>query len=444
MGCIMKFYNRTNELLSLQTLYSQSEAQGRMSVLTGRRRVGKTMLAIEFARRHKHIYLFVSKKSEHLLCDEFLQQIRSEFELPVVGQITAFKDIFQILLEVSLKEQFTLIVDEFQEFYNINPGIFSDVQYLWDRYKQKSKLNLIFIGSVYSLMNKIFKDSKEPLFNRADRQFFVNAFSIQDMAAILRDYKQSSIRTIFEYFVITGAMPIYIDLLVSNSAFSLDKILDFILHPNSPLLYEGKNVLVEEFGKEYSTYFSILSLIASGKTARPEIESILERNIGGYIERLESDFTILSKYLPVGAKPGSRLVKYKIQDNFLNFWFRFIYRNMSAIEIENFDYVKDIINRDFSTYSGLLLEKMFRQLIAAGKQYNVVGAYWDRKGENEIDIVAVNDIKKKILLAEVKLDNNKTDINKLKSKAEKLLLTYPGYTPDFEKLSLADIEGFLK
>ncbi|MEN6384112.1 MAG: DUF234 domain-containing protein [Phycisphaerales bacterium] len=52
----------------------------------------------------------------------------------------------------------------------------------------------------------------------------------------------------------------------------------------------------------------------------------------------------------INAKPGSRLVKYKIHDNFLNFWFRFIYRNMSAIEIENFDYVKDIIKRDFKAY----------------------------------------------------------------------------------------------
>jgi uncharacterized protein len=440
----MKFFNRTNELTALQTLYSQSEIQGRMSVLTGRRRVGKTMLAIEFARKHKHIYLFVSKKSEHLLCDEFLQQIRGEFELPVIGHITSFKDVFRLLLEISSKENFTLIVDEFQEFYNINPGVFSDVQHLWDSYKQKSKLNLIFIGSVYSLMNKIFKDTKEPLFNRADRHFFINAFSIQDMATILKEYNQNSIKTLFEYFVITGAMPIYTDLLVSNGAFSLDKILDFILQPNSPLLYEGKNVLVEEFGKEYSTYFSILSLIASGKTARPEIESILERNIGGYIEKLESDFAILSKHMPVNAKPGSRIVKYKIQDNFLNFWFRFIYRNMSAIEIGNFDYVKDIINRDFSTYSGVLLEKMFHQLIAAGKQYNVVGSYWDRKGENEIDVVAVNDIKKKILLAEVKLDSNKIDINKLKVKAEKLLRSYPGYTQNLEKLGLEDIEKFLK
>ncbi|HBR19471.1 MAG TPA: hypothetical protein DD726_04580 [Phycisphaerales bacterium] len=48
----MKFYNRKNELLALQTLYSQSAIQGHMTVLTGRRRVGKTMLAIEFAHRH--------------------------------------------------------------------------------------------------------------------------------------------------------------------------------------------------------------------------------------------------------------------------------------------------------------------------------------------------------------------------------------------------------
>jgi uncharacterized protein len=440
----MKFYNRKNELSVLQTLYRQSTRGGRMTVLTGRRRVGKTMLATEFARRHKYIYLFISKKSEHLLCEEFLLQIRDEFEVPVVGQITSFKDIFQLLLELSLKKHFSLIVDEFQEFFNINPGLFSEIQHLWDRYKHRSKMNLIFIGSVYSLMNKIFMDSKEPLFNRADRHLLINSFSIRDMAAVLGDHRQDSARTIFDYFIITGCMPIYIDMLVSNKAFTLDAILNFILHPNSPLLCEGKNVLIEEFGKEYNTYFSILSLIASGKTARPEIESILERNIGGYIDKLEGDFAILSKHIPVGAKPGSRLIKYKIQDNFLNFWFRFIYRNISAIEIGNFDYVKDIIRRDFNTYSGIMLEKMFRQLIADGKQYNIVGSYWDRKSENEIDIVAVNDIQKKLLLAEVKLDKHKISLEKLKEKAKTLLQRYPDYTPEFEALSLSDTLSFIQ
>jgi len=440
----MKFYNRKEELKVLRTLYRQCATQGKMTVLTGRRRVGKTLLATEFAQKQPHIYLFISRKSESLLCEEFLREIRQVFDLPVIGQISMFKEIIQLLLELSLKKHFTLIVDEFQEFYTINSSVYSDIQNLWDRYKRKSKLNMIFIGSVYSLMNKIFQDSKEPLFNRADRQLLIKPFPVKEMAKVLKDFEQNSTRTLFDYYVITGGMPIYIDLLATNNAFSLNDILDFILHANSPLLYEGKNVLVEEFGKEYNTYFSILSLIASGKTSRPEIESILERNIGGYIDRLESDFAIIGKRTPINAKPGARFVKYHLKDNFLNFWFRFIYRNMSAIETGNFEYVKDLINRDYSTYCGPMLEKMFHDLLSTQKQYNKIGTYWDRKSENEIDIVAVNEMKKKVFLAEVKLDMGKISIEKLKKKSEKLLLSYREYKTEFKALSMVNIVDYLK
>jgi AAA+ ATPase superfamily predicted ATPase len=439
----MKFYNRQTELNDLAALCRQSKKQGKMVILTGRRRVGKTMLALEFAKNHKFIYLFVSKKTEELLCQEFIAEIKSNFDTPVIGEIRHFKDILKLLLEISVKHNFTLIIDEFQEFYNINPAVFSEVQNLWDAYKHKSKINLIFIGSVYSLMYKIFMNAKEPLFNRADRVFSIKPFTIQNAALILKDYNNFSLKNLFNYYVFTGCMPRYIDTLVSNDIFSLNGIIDFALSSNSPFLNEGKNILIEEFGKEYNTYFSILSLIASGKTARPEIESILERNIGGYLDRLEKDFGIIEKYKPFDAKQGSRLQKYRIVDNFLIFWFRFIYSNWSAIETENFDYVKQIIRRDYDTYSGRMLEKFFRELILSSGKYNVVGSYWDRKGENEIDIVAINEIKKNILFAEVKLNKSKISIAKLKEKSQKLLDSYKHFKVELKPLSLEDADEYL-
>ena len=69
----MKFYNRETELAELATLYAQAESAGRMTVLTGRRRVGKTLLALESAKDHKYLYLFVSKKAEALLCQEYVE-----------------------------------------------------------------------------------------------------------------------------------------------------------------------------------------------------------------------------------------------------------------------------------------------------------------------------------------------------------------------------------
>ncbi len=443
----MKFYNRESELAELNKLLGQAKRSARMTVLTGRRRVGKTLLSLELvahAKEQKYIYFFVAKKSEALLCEEYLQEIKQLFpDHPVAGEIRLFKDIFHLLLQIAQKEHFTLIVDEFQEFYNINPAVYSEIQKLWDLNKDRCRLNVIFIGSVYSLMHKIFQNSKESLFNRTDRILSIKPFSVKTMSGILHDYKINDSKTLFNYFVFTGGLPKYIDLLVENKAFSLNAILEFMIESNSPFINEGRNLLIEEFGKEYGTYFSILELISTGKTARTEIESILESNVGGYLDRLERDYAIITKYKPINAKPNSRSQKYSIVDNFLNFWFHFIYRNRSAIETGNFEYVKEVIKRDYSTYCGKLLEYFYHDLFAESNKYNLIGCYWENGNVNEIDLVAMNDMKKEVLVAEIKLNKRKINLNELKEKAKRLVADYPKYKFQWLSLSLDDIEKFL-
>ncbi|GAJ18084.1 unnamed protein product, partial [marine sediment metagenome] len=152
-----------------------------------------------------------------------------------------------------------------------------------------------------------------------------------------------------------------------------------------------------------------LSLIASSKTSRTDIESILEKDIGGYLARLEKDYSIIKSVRPLLAKPNARVQKYFIEDNFLNFWFRFVYKYRNAIEIGNYKYVNDIVERDFITYSGHFLEKYFIEKLALTKQYSLIGNYWERRNKNEIDIVAINEKEKKVVIGEVKL--NSANIN---------------------------------
>jgi len=442
----MKFYNRERELAELRKLYKQTATQARMTVITGRRRVGKTSLALEFVKDHKHLYLFVSKKPETLLCMEFLENIRENFNVPVVGEIKTFREIFLILIELSKKECFTVILDEFQEFYNINPAVYSEIQHLWDVNKTKCKMNLICIGSVYSLMHKIFEEKKEPLFGRADRNLFLKPFPIRTIQEVLADNGSKgnkSVKSLFDVYVLTGGLPKYLELLTTNSALTFEKMMDFVLQTDSPFINEGKNLLIEEFGKEYGTYFSILELFSMGKTARTEIESLLEVDIGGYLDRLENDFGLISKHKPINAKPNSRTQKYKIRDNFLNFWFRFIYRNKSAIETGNFQYVRDIIDRDYDAYSGVLLERCFHELLADTGKFNQVGSYWERGNLNEIDLVAINDLKKHIVLADIKLNKSKLNMGQLKDKAKELLASYPGYEVEWLGLSLENIADYV-
>jgi len=432
----MKFYNREKELKNLRAIDSASKVSSKMTVIVGRRRIGKTKL-IQEAYAEK-IYLFVSKKNEALLCEEFISIIQNSLDVKVFGQITKFKDLFEYLMDLSRTQAFTLVIDEFQEFLQINDSIYADMQNIWDTYKDNSKMNLVLSGSIYSLMKKIFEDKKEPLFGRANNKIHLKPFNIKTIQEILEEnYPKYTSDDLLSFYILTGGVAKYVEILVDHRAFTLEKQLDIIFDEYSLFLEEGKNLLVEEFGKEYTTYFSILSLISSSKTARVEIESILGKNVGGYLDRLENEYTIIKKVKPIFAKEGSRTLRYEIIDNFFNFWFRFIYKYKSAIEIENFEYVKEIVHRDYTTYSGRFLEKYFIEKLKLTNHYSAIGTYWERGNKNEIDIVALNDEAKTMLVAEVKRQAHKIDLNQLKDKAEKLVskhkkyeITYKGYSLD--------------
>jgi len=436
----MKFYNRENELALLYKIEKLSNRSAQMTFVVGRRRIGKTSLLMKAAEHTDFIYLFVAKKNEALLCAEFVEEVKQKLNIPFFGTIKTFKELFGFLVEVSKTRHFTLIIDEFQEFTSVNPSIYSDMQNIWDSNKEQSKINLILCGSVYSMMTKIFENSKEPLFGRATQRIHLKAFDILTLKEILNDnYPTYTPEDLLAFYLFTGGVAKYVELLVQAKAFTYETMLSEIISENSLFLEEGKNVLIDEFGKDYGNYFSILSLIASGKTSRVEIESIMEMQTGGFLERLENEYGLIKKVRPILAKPNSRTVKYSIEDNFLKFWFRFIYKYRSAVEAGNLDYLKEVIQRDYTTYSGTILEKYFTEQLKAEKKYNNIGTYWERNNQNEIDIVAVNDLNKIVLFAEVKRNKNNISIEKLKEKSFTLTQQFKGYQLDYRGFSLENM-----
>jgi AAA+ ATPase superfamily predicted ATPase len=436
----MKFYNREAEIDLLKKTESRSGKAAQMTFVTGRRRIGKTSLLTSVYKGREALYFFVSKKNEALLCEEYVEEIQLKLGVTVFGTIRTFKDIFGYLMDLSQSRNFTLIVDEFQEFQSINPGIYSDMQHIWDAKKETSRINLVLCGSVYSLMKKIFENAKEPLFGRATGRLQLKPFSIPVLKKILRDFCPSfTNENLLAFYMITGGVAKYVELLAESGAFSLDEILDEIFSDNSLFLDEGRNILIDEFGKDYSNYFSILSLIASSKTARTEIESILEMNVGGYLDRLERDFSLIEKVRPMFSKPQSRSVKYRITDNFLDFWFRFIYKYRGAIEMGNYQYVKKIIKRDYKTYSGLVLEKYFTGKLSAEENLSAIGSYWESGNQNQIDIAAVNEYEKHAIIGEVKRQKSNINLQKLREKSVNLVQNLSGYDIHYQGFSMDDM-----
>ena len=436
----MKFYDREIEVEVLQQIEESSNSTAQMAILMGRRRVGKTtLLKAAFSSSQAALYFFVAKKNEVLLCEEFAQEVEAKLSISL-GRFQTFAQLFKALMIQSQSRQFTLSIDEFQEFANINPAVFSEIQNIWDSYKETAKINLILCGSIYSIMKKIFENSREPLFGRATSKIMVKPFAVSVIKQILSDFNPSyTPDALLAFYMITGGIAKYVEQLVVSRAFTKKRILDAVFKEGSFFIEEGKAVLIEEFGRDYGNYFSILSLIASSKTDRAAMESVLNMPVGGYLERLEKDYNLIKRHRPFGAKEGSRHNKYQIEDNFLDFWFRFIYKYRSAIEIGNLAYVRNMVERDYETYSGLMLEKYFRSALAEAKRFSEIGSYWNKKGEDEIDIVALNEMEKQQAFYEVKRNKKRINIPALEKKAAAIIRKYPDFNVEYRGLSPEDM-----
>ena len=180
---LMKFYNRTSEIKELQRIQKLSfDSYSRMTVITGRQRIGKTSLVVEATKGEgSTVYLFVSRKNETTLCEEFTLLISFGLGTYVPPEIKSFRSLFQMVMELAKTRKFNLIIDEFQEFEYVNLSVYSDVQNLWDQYRKQTYLKLILMGSVFSMMYKIFEGYKEPLF---EKYFRLKMMESQQYSAI--------------------------------------------------------------------------------------------------------------------------------------------------------------------------------------------------------------------------------------------------------------------
>lgn len=439
----MRFFNRTKEIAALQEIREMSEHNAQFTVVTGRRRIGKTSLIWKAYEDNPFLYFFVARKAESELCESYQQEIEQKLGVQTLGRVESFTQIFEFLMKLSVERPITLFIDEFQEFFRVNKSIYSDMQRIWDMYQNTAHINLIVCGSIYSMMTKIFKDKKEPLYNRQTRFMNVRAFVPSVLKEILAEYNpQYTSEDLLALYSFTGGVAKYVQLLIDSGAVTKEKMLHHIVKADSVFLTEGKAILIEEFGKDYGIYFSILSAIARGKTSRSEIENSIGKEIGGYLTKLETDYEIISKKQPLFAKSSTKNVRYSISDNFFTFWFRFIYKYNYILEIEGYDKVIKIIERDYETYTGLMLERFFRQVLISGQEYTRIGNWWDRKGENEIDIIAENELDNEAVFYEVKRKAENIDLDVLIAKAQTFLKStgeFKGYKITYKGLSMSDM-----
>ena len=456
-GGFMRFYGRSEELATLRGYLEivRKKAVSQMVSVVGRRRVGKTTLILKaFEEEKKAIPVFYFFVERQVVAEELIQswvsQICQAYEISFRPAVSSLSDVIRFLMSVSRNRECVCILDECQEIDAIDSHFWTQLQKIWDLNKSESKVLLVMSGSILSAMARIFEDPGEPLYGRLSCLIRLKAFTPSVVKKIvLTENKEATARDLLFLYALTGGVAEYLTLLSESDSLSERQALDYLFSLSGTWLrFEGELYLANEFRVQAPLYTAILRAVSSGATKWNEIESRIPQasQLSPYMARLLR-FGIIEKTQPLfqAEKANSRKkTRYVIADPYFRFYLTFIApaEVRSMTESGNWRAAKAFCSQRLDTFLGRVLEQWFRARYAESHEWNCVGRWWDKKGENEIDLVAVNSEKQSLEVAEVKLNPEKYSQSKLESKVQVFLAANPrleGFKVKSRLLSLRDM-----
>ena len=406
MIIMVMFIDRNEELNKLIEITKSKKAE--LALIYGRRRVGKSRLLIEFAKRNNALYL-LADISENIL-DILAKQVPDNFV-----KFSTWEDFFEFLYKSKYK---IIIIDEFQYLYLINKAWPSMLQRWWEKIKDTDK-KIILCGSIISTIYKISMGYGSALYGRKTFEMQVMPLKFKYIKNFFPNY---NFEKLVEAYAILGGIPRYLEEFDPKIGIN-ENIKNKILNKTAFLYNEPLNLLFEEF-RSPAPYVSILLAITQGYTKFAEIaefSKIQSHKLPKYLLILER-VGIIEKETPITEKKiKTKTTRYKIKDNFYKFWFKFVFKNKSLIEQGLEKEVFDSIKKEINAYVGKAFEDICREFIIDSKIFPLtrIGRWWYK--EKEIDIVALNDRTKEILFAECKWQdkvNAEKILNDLKEKAK--------------------------
>ena len=424
---MMKFYDRKKEmdLLSREFELVRQKRLGRFVVVSGRRRVGKTSLLFKVAEENKDfvfVYLFAFVTTESNLAGEWMRQVVRALGLNFPPTFTKIIDVLRFLFELGRNRPIAIFIDECQDLTHVNPVFWAELQREWDLAKNSTQTLLVQSGSAASAMRLIFQDYSKPLFGRTDVFLQLRPFAPSVLQEILRDEKPDfSSEDLLLFYAVTGGVARYAEQFVVTGALGENAMIEEIFRDSSYFLTEAEVLLANDFKVE-SRYYSILvEAIARGVTKRAELQNLVpEIQVSGLLDRLQKLYGMIRKVEPL-FNMDYRKVRYSLNDPYLAFWYAFVHRERTLLNAHQFEELKRRFRQQYADFSGRTLEGWFREKFRESGLYPQVGSWWDRKGENEIDLIAVNDERRIAWVFEIKRNPRKVDLRVLQSKANVML-----------------------
>jgi AAA+ ATPase superfamily predicted ATPase len=396
--------------LEMETLQNEYERDGSaLVVLYGRRRVGKTTLITEFIKDKKALFFLASEEAESQNRNAFKEKAAEFIDSDLLrnADIKNWDVLFKSIMDTSFDSKPVIVLDEFQYLGKANPAFPSIFQRIWEEVLKDKSVMVILCGSLISMMESQTLAYGSPLYGRRTAQIRLKQIPFGYYHEF---FPNKSRKELIEMYAVTGGVPKYIELF-SESKDIYSAIQKCVLN-RSGYLYDEPHFLLQQEVSEVGSYFSIIKAIAVGNSKLSAISSVLEIKSTGLTKYLKTliDLDILEREVPITEENPEKSKKglYKIKDNYLRFWFAFVYPNMSFIESGHSRIVMNKIKNSMArnhiafVYEDVCKERMW-DLNAEGAwpfNFTKIGRYWDSK--NEIDIVALDPEGKNLILGECK------------------------------------------
>ena len=412
----MKFLGREKEILVLEKEYARD---GGFVVIYGRRRIGKTTLIKQFIKSKTAFYFLATKEVESQSMKRFAGVIARTTGNSVL-QKAAFSDwldLFQAVADYKPNEKKVLVIDEFPYLVKVNDSFPSILQNAWDEILKDSNVMLILCGSLISMMKKHALSYESPLYGRRTAQMRIAPLPF----TTVYENQKLSFEEAAEQYSITGGVPKYMEFF-SDGQPLYEQIKENVLSKNG-FLYEEPNFLLTDEVQVLTNYFSIIKVIADGNHKLGTIAGILGLETSAltpYLKTL-SELGFIEKQVPVTEKNAEKTRKglYFISDNFLRFWFRYVYPYKGELELDNTQISLDELDKDFKEkFVAFAYEDICKEIFArlcSDKAIDFtpskIGSYWlnDKSGNTQIDVMAVDTVNKRLFAGECKYHNQPID-----------------------------------
>jgi AAA+ ATPase superfamily predicted ATPase len=404
------FFNRTAELAALDRAWTQRGAGGQITLLYGRRRLGKTYLLQRFFAgsdsepQKPHCYFLAEQTTaaahRNALATQLLDALPDagvQAEELAVSWNALLRYVSARCRERSAREgRFGLILDEFPYLVDQSPELPSVLQSWWDREGLHSRLYVILCGSQLSAMAALGRESA-PLYGRFNAGIMLlDPLQYEEVASFYADSPHYGIPEALLMYGILGGTPRY-HALVDTSRPQAEEVVALLFQPRGVLENEVRFLLGSEQIRDPAPYNAVLGAIASGETQFGGIQQRTgaERGVLSFHLKTLLELGWIQREFPYG-ETSERRALYRLADPFLTFWYRFVAPLASALQFSNSQRVyADRVAPFLADYMGWnVFEAICQQWLQRhaterlGLTIRRMGRYWSRDGRTELDIVA--------------------------------------------------------